>query len=1814
MSRSLALINASFCISLGIGSLSPVQAQQNEGAWTLASQCFEWDRFEKVITSITPLKEGDACTEQITADLKRVFNQALNDARMADRSMPYGVCQRQNRIFRPAPGHYVVWRNYRTDLWFRYAKENESGSDQLVKQRTAVRDMLKSHLSNETLRCAFPMGHYNSRLFDYSADGKESLQVGLSLGNDDGEGTGVDEAALKEYQEQLEGLQEASETEFSHSPSTDRIGDTRSEAAEKTAEAKKAAEEGEDGGSALTESSSDGVLPPAAPPWISNLAQMILASYGLDQYAEFGALAMMALAPELLNELAAFSAELTAGLNSDELNDVMGALAEAYKIGSMLASLSAGYDAIAEAGSLESAILEATIQIRDMHPALREELAEELGPDFEKLQKYSDILVAEDLAAIGDVISDPDKIEGILDRVGDHVVTKVEETAVSEAIKHIPGVPTDLALGLYRGAVDQNAVQLGAAFLNEVAPELKLSEADVSAISRGDLKSVARSQAENRLTEVFQDALDEIGISPGAIAVATSLASADDPATALQQATLAALPPDISGPANALLNGDSGKALTELAVKTLGSDPAADAVRQLLEGADPAEVAQLAVQAEIRAAIGDEIPLPDDFTPESLSRTAAYAMVRKGGETGEMGLAVLAAINGNPADIERLGRQAVAKAIPDNLALDAAVMRATLALLSDPVTDETRRTMQPLTSALEEFGASEHNRATVTSLVSLAAAPQFAEPLKALPDIFDAPSWRHDFAFALAQGDATALRLAAVAYGAETETLSEVSKDLAQLALTSAIESNSTVGALLGKDAASFAKALLDRNTEAMLETAGRRADRLKAEVGEVMATDVQALAQTASVELVTDLAEQLLDPRAAEILSAESPTATLIALSTKELENLEGGVLSAYFNGGPDAAVAAASGSLSEAIGHYSHALLVERRDPAEVGAELIRDAFQRRYGRQARAHVPDLLDTDSAPLQALTTMVPARRLALGERLDGDQATTRAILNAWPDTSARSQAVFAWSAEDVARRGIDIERAILRQLAELWDGAVPLPDNARTARSFETAGTALADVPAGAVSAPLRDAIVRQNVGEALLLATEQADFLSILVEDVASVALQNAAARSPLAAPLAELGGDPHALLISEDARAKAVDALQSRAEHEVARLETEAVEALAELHALAIAANPLAFALGEVPTPLRPIVEALLAQEPVTPALRESAKVALGPALGEGLVNLIFDEDLLSRLNTLEDSDAAAVSAAVAVAERIRPGTFVTANPNLEEISALADTQPERIIALIEGAEMAKASEKTVVLALVATALSDTPLNRAYLNSALEVHIGEALALSGLAPEVLAAKSLRTALAQAAANGPPELARLAAIVSPEELESTIQSLETPVFETVIIAVSDQGQTVDSLLLARSGQLSAAWSQGVPHNDGQAALRLSGLLVANAIERDRTARLIFGEDAARQLRMTLERDASLEDAISEVFQASIQNISERAGVARGRTAWPGLRRRMKEANVSSRVSEALQGAVLEGIPVLPHLKEEADAALSRQGLSKTVRTAIIKEGRSEALGTLAFGELMHKAGSKRVSVDPSAEAISTLLKLIDPLFRAQLTLSPVQREALRVGASEQCLAEASCISNMAAFLQPPLTAEEAEGWLRLRGLEREALAERVLARLSCPGEDASCNWRTVAVAHEARIRRTTISKLPSQQDARDILDGAPRPVAERTSKRLQDETAKALTKATAKFPTQASTVDGALTAVRDAGVGAAPNLDEAQLQATWDARRARLESYSDRSEAIKSCVSLGLGTEAACMACTADPDYLAARGEPETTTCAAN
>lgn len=1825
--RSCVLVITCFVVSL--------QPAASEESWTLASECFEWSATEKVLSSIAPISSDNDCDDQNRDDLRFKFSQALSAGRAELLSRNQGVCERQERSFRPAAGHYVVWRNYRTDLWFRFASTEDDGTEEFEARRERLESMLGSHLSKETLSCAFPGGRYKPRTFYYSTDGQKVLQIGLSLGNDDDSGTGVDEAEMEAYREQLDRLKGASQTEFTESSASDRIGDERSDAAEERAEEKSpsvrssdavgsetstapsegsqgtaASPNGDGDGSAATEGNGEGVLPPAAPPWIADLAQMILANYGLDQYAQFGALALMALAPDVLNELAAFSAELTAGLNSDDLNLVMGALREAYKIGSMLNSLSQGYEAIANASddSFEAALVEATKQIRDMPPELRKELSDELGGDFENLQKYSALLNPEDLASISDVIDDPDKMEGLLDRLTDRVVAKVEETAVTEALKQLDSsIPAELAVGLYRGAIEQNAERLGAAILEQVGPELGLSEADISALARGELESVARNQVEARLTSTVDDALKSIGLSPGATAFAAMVATAEVPSAALLDVALSALPQEISGPAQALLKGDSQQALKDLAASRIGTGPAADAARALLEGEEVNVAAQEAIVAKIRAEIGDDVPLPEDLSFETLPEDVATALARKGGEAAQIGFA---ALSGDTEELERLGKEAIADVLPDDPAIDAQIVAAAVALLSPPVTADERRDRQPLTDALSDENTS------VAKLASIAAAPQFAEPLRDLREIFEAASWQHEFAAALETGDASRLRVAAIGYSAETNTLTHVSEGLAKSALATAIGENQGVQELLGEDAADFTNALLAGDSDRLFSASERRVNVLHDNL-EGARANVEVLVQLGAMDQVKELAGQLIDPRAAEVLASEDPAKSMILLASNELGGAEGDVLKAFFEEGPEAAISVAADELPHILGRHGFSLLVSRNDPAEVGAELIRETFQIRFGPEARALVPDLLDARGAPVQALTEMAALRRLELAETLGTQDTGVRNILSSWPDEESRTDSIFAWAAEDITNRGIEIEAAVLRHLAKVWDDGSPFPGDAVGARTYQAAALALSTTVGGGRSKPLRDAIVAGNAGKALRLARATDGFSATLTEASASAALQNAAANSPLAAPLADIGVDPYLLMTSDMARKEAVAAIERLAQGEVTRLEAEAANALAELYLMATDPNPLALAVDRLPEPLRPIARALLEQEALVPAIRTAAKTALRPQLGDALAELVFDDEYTSQLFGARDATVT-VNAAVAIAERLSPGTLQPTTLSLEEIADLAETNPDTLIALVEKAKDAQGPEREVVLALVAAALSDTPLNRAYLTSAVEAHVGEGLGQNGVAPEVLAATNLRTNLARAASKGSPVLQRLSAIGPPMELQTAIQSLEDPAFDAVAEALESLGSPLDTLLLARSGQLAAAWSRSLPEDGNSAVMHLSVLLIAQAIDQSRTAQLVFGDKTAALLRETLETGGldDLEGILGSILSTSVEDIGRRAGVETGRTVWPGLQRALDADGVSAMTMDALEAAVFDGVPVPTHLRVESEAALSRQGLGRAERVALIEQGDPQVLVMSGFGALTQASGSQHVSIDPSASATATLRELIEPILRAQLAASSNQREFIRFGAPASCYDNSDCLSTAAALIQPPLTEAEAKDWLRLRDSDREELAASILTRLLCPNADVTCRWNTSASAQQALIRLTTSAQTSSPQDADDLLEGRSVRVAERNAEKLRVQTKASLAEATTDVTgqadtTRADTIDGALAVVRQDGEARAPELNQAELASTFDARLARMRAYEDRAEAIKSCVSLGLGTEEACVACTADPEYLESRGTRETATC---
>ncbi|MCZ7596698.1 MAG: hypothetical protein M5U09_01520 [Gammaproteobacteria bacterium] len=138
-------------------------------------------------------------------------------------------------------------------------------------------------------------------------------------------------------------------------------------------------------GSAQRKGDGEGILPPGAPPWLSRLAQMVLAYFGLDAYSHYFAMAMMMVAPDLMEQVAAFSASLTDGLASDDLDKAFEKLHEAFKLAMAVSSTVSGIrDALGEE-SMAEIVTEIAKEIQQMPPALRRDLGLELKGDFQKL-------------------------------------------------------------------------------------------------------------------------------------------------------------------------------------------------------------------------------------------------------------------------------------------------------------------------------------------------------------------------------------------------------------------------------------------------------------------------------------------------------------------------------------------------------------------------------------------------------------------------------------------------------------------------------------------------------------------------------------------------------------------------------------------------------------------------------------------------------------------------------------------------------------------------------------------------------------------------------------------------------------------------------------------------------------------------------------------------------------------------------------------------------------------------------------------------------------------------------------------------------------------------------------------------------------------------------------------------------------------------------------------------------------------------------------------------------------------------------------
>lgn len=1836
-------------VALGLISnqiATPVVAEQKEETWTYSSNCYDWEKLEQPLTKFA--LDANSCNSATAEKLRHSLEEAFLNARLNGGNIGVDACgsNAEGETWL-AQGHYVVWRNYVKGHWVRVAAGDSGGDSKLIEAQDNAEKQLKSAMNPAVLRCVYDNenGSYKPIFFKFTAGSETKLTLGLEVGPDDTQSSAINENDIESFKEKEKKLREQEKKidnlrkqnpsilhfsliQIESSEATEKceqnpesckqyVKQTQNNSDDSAKDGEESADSSEEkekdgAGDKNDNSSNGGVLPSAAPAWIANLVQILLDSYGLSAYAQFAAIAMMALAPDILQTLADLSTELTAGLASEDLDDVMEAVHAAYKLAVVANQLMESYQTVAGEDGFKEMLAAATKEIRDMPPELRNELTEELGEDFEQIQKVSSFLTAENISMISDVLTDPEKLNELMDDVTDRVIDHVEKTAVSEALEALDlNVSEDLAMALYTGAVEQSADALGTAMLNHVATEVGLSSTEVSKIMEGDFEDVVQNRVTTLVQNKINSALQSAGIDPAAITYATALLDGEAPGEVLERLAIDALPVEMRSGARALTEDNVAEGLKGLALSALGDGPGRAAALALLEEGDLRKASEQALIAGILEIAGDHVELPPITTLDDIDDAVVSVLRKEGGEGLRLAIQLSAAAQGDANAMENLittGKKRLVDTIADRTSdLDKTVALAARSLLN--IQPDARKALGPLPHALDAA-------TTMSDLLGIHKTDHLQQPLDDLVEMMPVQTWQFDLAVALRSGLVQDMRVAALTRATTGEGLSDLTKDLAKTALNKGIEQSPQIAELLGPEAIEFGNALIDGNESEITKTLGEGRKKLQESIDGFTKQPEKAiedLARIAATDLLPHMTAEVIGEDAAAILGSSDPTAAAIDSLLSLSDDFSYSLIRGLVSGETDVLLGTLKGPLKDRLNDAEFQLLVLGREPVSVGGLLVRLAFKEALNTRAQVVAPDLMNASASPHLAIEKMADARRLALGNEISSYSLPAFTVLMSWSNPTQRDAAVFDVVAARLAKRGVAVEAMLISILAKVADREIDSENSSLQALSGIRTFTAAAEnaellvtlLANGSAAQKLAQAIVRNDLGDGLRHAQPMDEFATELFYAVGATALQHAAADTSIGEFLDTANVDAYGLLTQPEVREQLLSTLEDKARRSLADLEKEATDILAVLHSMANAENPIAFALEYLPPELRPLAIALHGGQPLGPAVKKAAQIALGKHVGPELAKMLFETNLLSSLFGIANGSDRLVDAAVAVANTVEPGVFPPGAEALGLIRDLATTLPDRLQQLIE---KSGESERTVVTALIATALLDNPENRVFLSGSVKRHLGNGLSDLGISRNKLAADSLIFKVRSLPPSSSTEIQRLANLNDAQQIQQYIESLTDESFSAMLrdFGTTDN-TTAEFLLTIRMGGLQQGWSS-VIRTQTAPELSLAFAIAAELLRNNKIASTLLGQDAAEKL-ARIATDVSQISAVANNLSDNLQLAQERAKLAQAEMAWPSLANTMASSGVSDEVIKHVRSAAMSGIQVPDSFAATASASLVLAGFSQRQAEDLLKGNPGDLLSQRAISDLLQSVTEQTQKMPKhTASAEEALISVLRAVVNSNSVIPSDHRLAAINGATSQCNGVEQCRSNAIQLIETLVGKENAEQWVDATEQTREIIAEQVLNNLFCDESYPACEWRHAAQSAETELKQDISNSSKTTQDGRDLVKRRFIRLASRASENLRTGTKAEMDDAMKDYGGAGDSLTENLQRLELSGREKAIDIkpDDDQI----NARIERMEYYKVRSAAIKECLALGIGTQKYCYECTA-PDSSETQNNVEDSRC---
>jgi len=768
------------------GTLAPfaVLAGMTVTTPTFAITCVDYDGFvkalgEKTVARITDKNfcPADRAPSGPDRALRRAIGSAMSAAKMSG-------CKWQLREdgsgvgFGPVPGHYLRFRNYDGSVWFHVRTwDVRTPTEEIVDRQRKALEILSEILSDRLMRCMNPQGKYSDmRIFPATVTPDDPpLPFGYGDGQQPEEapgrvarytpadiaalaenlGTLIDEARQRSLSEfQAPALDDSDEPEDakirSEDPSKPRdhagtgaeTGDPTGTGAETgdptgTGAENGGQEGGEESTGTGTSSSSSGLIPGGAA-WLGDLMRMVLAYFGLDQYAQFGLMALAMLAPELLEQIGELAEAVTAGLKSDSLDEFMSQAREifmlAMAVNTTMNSIETQFGGV---DNFREALASTSKVLQDMPPELRKELEKTMGVEG-KIDELAKKATGLSELPISFDFTDPNMAQELGKLVREIAEKKAREEVQKFLVEELDldglGIPVEsfmqAASGVFEGDVDGAAVKVGRVVLQGVGSKAGLSPQDIDDLGTGDVGVVMKRRGKEIAQKEIRALARKNGLDVDPVAIWEADAPVEEAGRALTRTVIQRMPPEYRDHARALadatVEGDGAKqrqaakdaargiAILELA-RHMNPDRAQDLTgiaEAILTDEDPVAVSETIMITELARTLEN---------PNALDGVTNFQdLLKKASDEPEI---LVAAAVGQETELVTLAVQLVAGDLEAAEALRKQGMRRAFDMVEELGADLEYKAVEALRAELRRHPNFLKNSGTARCLAGASEAP-----------------------------------------------------------------------------------------------------------------------------------------------------------------------------------------------------------------------------------------------------------------------------------------------------------------------------------------------------------------------------------------------------------------------------------------------------------------------------------------------------------------------------------------------------------------------------------------------------------------------------------------------------------------------------------------------------------------------------------------------------------------------------------------------------------------------------------------------------------------------------------------------------------------------------------------------------------------------------------------------------------------------------------------------------------------------------------------------------------------------------------